>query len=170
MRRELRPLRRIAAIGLVIVVASGCASQAFRLAPTDSDARVRDARRRWNAALVARDSGGLAKLVEDSAVHVSVRFTHIGKSAFLAQFLTAMTVRSQFQLIYRSERVKACERPNCEMATEYGTWSETWLETGEPTEVSGTYYAIWRRHRDLWQIQSEIFATTQCRGRRYCER
>ena len=145
-------------------------THSFRLAPTDSGASVRDARRRWNAALVAHDSGALARLVEDGAVHVSVRFTHIGKSTFLAQFLTAMTVRPKFQLTYRSERVSACERPTCEMATEYGTWSETWLETGEPTEVSGTYYAIWRRHRDLWQIQSEIFATTQCRGRRYCER
>lgn len=170
MRRSPSPLRHIGAIGLMIVVASGCASQALRLAPTDSDSSVRDARRRWNAALLARDSAALARLVEDSAVHVSVRFTHNGKSAFLAQFLTAMTVRPRFQLAYRSERVSVCERSNCGMATEYGTWSETWLEDGEPTEVSGTYYAIWRRHRDSWQIQSEIFATTRCRGRRYCER
>ena len=153
-----------------MVVALGCASHALRLSATDIDASVRDSRRSWNAALVARDSAALARLVEDSAVHVSVRFTHIGKSAFLAQFLTAMKMRPQFQLAYRSERVSVCERPSCEMAAEYGTWSETWLENGEPTEVSGTYYAIWRRHRELWQIQSEIFATTQCRGRRYCER
>jgi ketosteroid isomerase-like protein len=163
-------LRNIAAIGLMIVVAAGCASHASRLAPTDSEASVRDARRRWNAALVARDSGALAKLVEDSAVHVSPRFNHIGKSAFLAQFLTAMAVRPQFRLTYQSERVSVCERPDCGMATEYGTWSETWLETGEPTEVSGTYYAIWRLHRGRWQIHSETFATTRCRGRRYCAR
>jgi ketosteroid isomerase-like protein len=163
-------LRSAAAIGLMIVAASGCASHAVRLAPTDSEASVRDARRRWNATLAARDSSALARLVEDSAVHVTVRFTHVGKPAFLAQFLSAMSARPQFQLTYRSERVNLCERPSCEMATEYGTWNETWLENGEPTEVSGTYYAIWRLHNDAWQIHSESFATTKCRGRRYCGR
>jgi len=117
---------------------------------------------------LARDSSALAALVEDSAVHVSPSFTHTGRAAFLSQFVRAMTTRPRFHLVYMTERVTPCERPNCVTATEFGTWSETWLEDGEPTEVSGTFYAIWRRQGVVWRIRSEMFATARCHGRRYC--
>lgn len=153
---------------LSLVVDSGCTDRELQRSSAEDEAGVRDARRRWNSALVARDSVALAQLVEDSAMHVSVRFAHSGRSAYLGQFIRAMTARPQFQLTYLPERVVICQRPNCQMATEYGTWNETWLEDGEPTEVRGTYYAIWRHHGEMWQIQREAFATTQCRGKRYC--
>ena len=122
----------------------------------------------WNVALAAGDSNALARMVEDSAVHISPQFTHVGRDAFLATFLRAMTTRPQFHLIYRPERTTGCERLPCVVATEYGRWVETWLQDGEPTEVSGTYYAIWRRTGAAWQIRREVFATTRCRGVRYC--
>ena len=99
-------------------------------------------------------------------MHVSTRFVNSGRSAYLAQFLQAMTRRPQFRLTYHPRRVDMCQRQNCRMATEYGAWTETWLEDGEPTEVSGTYFAIWRQHVTAWQIQREVFATTRCSGRR----
>ena len=162
-------MRVIASIACLVLVAdSACERPDSQPSAADGEAAIRDGRRRWNAALVARDSSALAQLVEDSAMHVSVRFVHSGRSAYLAQFLQAMSARPQFLLTYRPEQVTMCQRENCQMATEYGAWTETWLEDGEPTEVSGTYYAIWRQHGEAWQIQREVFATTQCRGRRYC--
>ena len=93
---------------------------------------------------------------------------HTGKTAYLSVFLGNMAARPEFALVYQPDRVIACEQAACSIATEYGRWKETWLEDGEPTEVSGTYYAIWRRNGEVWQIRSEVFATLTCRGQRYC--
>ncbi len=167
--RDSRLFRVIAEIACIVLLAdSGCGARAAQLSSADGEVGVRDARRRWNAALAERDSGALVQLVEDSAMHVSTRFVNSGRSAYLAQFLQAMTRRPQFRLTYRPQQVDMCQRQNCRMATEYGAWTETWLEDGEPTEVSGTYFAIWRQHGAAWQIQREVFATTRCSGRRYC--
>jgi ketosteroid isomerase-like protein len=152
----------------VLASLPACAHRGPQLEALDAGLPVVAARQRWNAALIAGDTAALARLVEDSAVHVSPQFTHIGRAAFLDQFVRAMATRPGFRLVYTTERAAACERPNCNTATESGTWSETWLEQDEPTTVSGTYYAIWRRDPAGWRIRSEMFATSRCRGRRYC--
>lgn len=129
---------------------------------------IRAARQEWNAALARRDSTGLDHLLEDSAVHIAPRFVHIGRTAFLDVFVRNMRLRPAFQLAYDPQRVAVCDRTGCETATEYGNWRETWLEAGEATEVSGTYYALWQRHGNTWRIRTEVFATLVCRGQRYC--
>jgi ketosteroid isomerase-like protein len=135
----------------------------------DAATGVRAARARWNAALIARDSAALGRLVEDSAVQVSARVTRLGRAAFLSVFLENMTARPAFRLTYEPVQVTGCEQPMCAVATEWGTWHEEWREAGEPTEVGGTYYAIWRRDAaGHWRIHSEAFATLLCRGSRYC--
>jgi ketosteroid isomerase-like protein len=154
---------------LGFVGAAACATVPRGASP-DAVFNVRGARMQWNAALADRDSGALARLLEDSAVHVSPRFVHVGRPAYLSVFLHNMSVRPEFRLTYTTDAVTPCEQPSCDIATEYGRWQETWREDGEPTEVSGTYYAIWRRHGDVWQIRSEVFTTLVCRGPRYCGR
>ena len=147
----------------VICLTSACAADGG----SATKSSVQDARMRWNAALLKRDSTALGALLDDSAVHVSPRFTHIGKTDYLSVFLQNMA-RPEFELVYQPDRIVPCARPACLLATEYGSWKETWLQDGDPTEVSGTYYALWRKHGDEWQIRSEVFATLKCRGERYC--
>lgn len=161
---------QIRVVGMCGVLAAliSCANRRAPLEALDSGLPIVAARQQWNAALIAGDTAALARLVEDSAAHVSPQFTHIGRAAFLAQFVRAMVTRPSFRLVYTTDRATPCERPNCNTATESGTWSETWLEEGEPTTVSGTYYAIWRRDAAGWRIRTEVFATARCRGRRYC--
>ena len=147
----------------VLAIASACAADAGSVARSS----VHAARMEWNAALLKRDSSALAELVDDSAVHISPRFTHVGKAEYLALFLRNMA-RPEFQLVYQPDRVIPCERHACLIASEYGRWKETWLQDGDPTEVSGTYYALWQRNGAEWQLRGEIFATLKCRGQRYC--
>ena len=154
--------------GLILAAVAACANRGTRVEAAGSVLPVVAARQQWNAALAAGDTAALARLVEDSVVHVSPQFTHTGRASFLAQFVRAMITRPGFRLVYTIERATPCERPNCNSATESGTWSESWLEEGEPTSVSGTYYAIWRSDGAGWRIRSEVFATARCRGRRYC--
>lgn len=169
----LRQPGRYRAWRVTVIVAcaavAACATGGRATPLADAAAAVRASRARWNAALVARDSGALGQLVEDSAVQVSARTTRIGRAAFLKVFLENMTARPEFRLTYEPAEVVGCEQPTCEVATESGRWHETWREAGEPTEVGGTYYAIWRRDAaGRWRIRSEAFATLVCRGRRYC--
>ena len=165
---ECRPLRR-AAIVIACAAVAACATGQRAAPVADVEADVRAARARWNAALAARDSSVLESLVEDSAAQVSARATRIGRAAFLRVFLENMMARPEFRLIYEPVQVTGCSQPRCDVATESGRWQETWRESGEPTEVGGTYYAIWRRDAEgRWRIRSEAFATLVCRGQRYC--
>lgn len=168
MTAACRPQLCILGMCGVVAALAACANRPARLAALDTALPVVAARRQWNAALMAGDTAALARLVEDSATHVSPQFTHIGRAAFVAQFVRALFTRPGFRLVYTIERATPCERPNCNTATESGTWSETWREEGESTTVSGTYYAIWRRDATMWRIRSEVFATARCSGRRYC--
>jgi ketosteroid isomerase-like protein len=160
---------RRATLVVACAAVAACATQGRRAPLADAAADVRAARARWNAALIARDSGALGQLVEDSAVQVSARVTRMGRAAFLRVFLENMTARPEFRLTYEPVQVAGCDRPMCAVATESGRWHETWREDGEPTEVGGTYYAIWRRDAEgRWRIRGEAFATLVCLGRRYC--
>lgn len=153
---------------LFLLGSSACAPPAAGRTSPDIAATARSRRQQWNLAFANRDSTALAALVEDHAVHVSPQFTHVGRSAYLSVFLQALATRPHVQLTYSPDRVTDCKRPNCGIATEYGRWKKGWLQNGEDTEVSGTYYAIWREHNGQWQIRSEVFATSICRGRAYC--
>ena len=134
----------IAAIDAVAAIAA-CAKGRSVAPIADAAADVRAAWARWNAALIARDSSALRQLVEDSAVQVWARVTRVGRAAFLRVFLESMTTRPGFRLTYEPVQVSGCEQSGCAVATESGRWQETWREGGEPTEVGGTYFAIWRR-------------------------
>jgi ketosteroid isomerase-like protein len=152
-----------------VAAVTACATARTPAPLVDAAAGVRTARARWNAALIARDSVTLDQLVEDSAVQVSTRVTRVGRAGFLRVFLENMTARPEFRLTYEPVQVTGCEQPTCAVVTESGTWNEAWRESGEPTEVGGTYYAIWRRDgAGHWRIRSEAFATLRCRGSRYC--
>ncbi len=153
---------------LFVLSSSACVPPVTGGAPSGIAAKVGSRRQQWNLAFANRDSTALAAFVEDSAVHVSPQFTHVGRSAYLSVFLHALATRPQVQLTYWPDRVTECKRPHCGIAMEYGRWKESWLQDGEATEVSGTYFAIWREHDGQWQIRSEMFATSMCRGRAYC--
>jgi ketosteroid isomerase-like protein len=147
---------------------AACSARSPASGPT-TPRTIQHARAQWNAALLRRDSVALADLVDDSAVHISPRFVHVGRREFLQVFTSNMMQRPQFALTYVPERVTVCEN-QCTVGTEYGHWTESWLEQDEPTEVGGTYYTVWRRYGVEWKIVRELFATQFCRGRRYCDR
>jgi hypothetical protein len=110
------------AVLLFLLASSACAPPATVGTPSDIPATVRSHRQQWNRAFAKRDSAALAALVEDSAVHVSPQFTHVGRPAYLSVFLRALATRPQVELTYWPERVTECKRPSCGMAMEYGRW------------------------------------------------
>jgi ketosteroid isomerase-like protein len=159
----------VPAVSLLFLLGFGCAR------PPDKDgasatgaAKVRERRQQWNLAFANHDAAALETFVEADAVHVSAQFTHVGRPEYLSVFVRALATRAQVQLTYSPDSVTACTTLNCAVVTEYGRWKETWLQEQQPTEVSGTYYAIWRQQNGEWRIRSEVFATTTCHGSIYC--
>ena len=84
----------------VLAALAACANRRARLEAFDTGLPIVAARQQWNAALLAGDTAALARVVEDSAAHVSPQFTHIGRAAFLAQFVRALTTRPGVRLVY----------------------------------------------------------------------
>ncbi len=169
---------RVARLGVtgLLAVALGCARRmaapesaaSASAAPAGSLSAVRAARARWNAAVAARDTGALARLAADSIVQASPFFASAGRDRYVAGLARNMARRPQFGLVEVPERLEASAVFGGVLATEYGHWRETWLEQGEPTEIRGTYYAVWRERASVWEIVREVFAPQSCTGRRYC--
>lgn len=74
------------AVLLFLLGSSACALRATGGTSSNISADVRSRRQQWNVAFANRDSTTLAALVEESAVHVSPVFTHVGRSAYLSVF------------------------------------------------------------------------------------
>jgi ketosteroid isomerase-like protein len=65
---------------------------------------------------------------------------------------------------YMPDRVRATP----DGAFEAGHWTETWMERGDRTALTGPYYALWRREPSGWRIVAEVFLPTGCAGITYC--
>ena len=138
--------------------------------PTVLATAVRDARARWNAAVTARDTTALGRLADDSIVQASPYFVRTGRARYVAGLARQFAQRPQFAMVDTPERVEAQAFPTGVVATEYGRWRETWREQGEPTEMRGTYYAVWTERAGAWVLLRETFAPLACVGLRYCSR
>jgi ketosteroid isomerase-like protein len=165
----MRTVRLIVAVPLVIAL--GCAHRVGAPEPTASAGSltaVRAARARWNAAVAARDTTTLTRLAADSILQTSPFFVSVGRDRYIAGFAQNMARRLQFGFVMTPEQLEASAVFGPVLATEYGHWRETWLEQDEPTEIRGTYYAVWRERDGAWEIVREAFAPQSCTGQRYC--
>lgn len=53
-------------------------------------------------------------------------------------------------------------------AAESGEWNESWGERGVPTELRGSYFALWRKVHGRWLLDSQVFVPLVCKGGSYC--
>jgi ketosteroid isomerase-like protein len=158
-------------VAVPIAVALGCAHRRGApeaIGPASPVMEVRAARARWNAAVAARDTAALTQLAADSIVQTSPFFVSVGRDRYITGFAQNMARRPQFGFVETPERLEASVVFGRVLATEYGHWRETWLEQDEPTEIRGTYYAVWRENAGAWEIVREVFAPQSCTGQRYC--
>lgn len=164
----MRHLRLVVVLLTVIACAtSGPAASGPRGAGPLDDA-VRAARLRWNNAIAAHDTTPLRDLLADSILQASPYFSRVGKENYITGFARQFASRPRFLMVYAPDQIDVQVVVNDTLAMERGHWHETWLESGDPTDMRGNYFAIWRRRGRGWQIVREVFAPTTCVGLRYC--
>ncbi|MFL5613536.1 MAG: YybH family protein [Gemmatimonadaceae bacterium] len=169
-------MRRNALTILIAAVAACASAQNARSgfsvgASKDATSPIREARQRWNAAIASHDTTPLRALLADSIVQVSPYFVRPGKDGYIAGFARQFSSRPQFFMAYEPTTVDVRIVGFDTLATEQGSWRETWLEQGtDPTEMHGDYFAIWHRQGPDWVIVREVFAPRSCSGKRYCKR
>jgi len=161
--------RRFTLIAWLLVTAStaGCAANSVTArASAPRAAAVRAARVRWNAAVARHDTAAVRRLLADSVVQTNHLFVSMGPDRYVGGLARQFARRPAFTFVYTPERVEVSR--SGELASEYGYWRETWLESGEPTELRGTYFVVWRYRAGGWEIVRDVFVPASCTGERYC--
>jgi ketosteroid isomerase-like protein len=76
-------------------------------------------------------------------------------------FIHQMFSRPEFELDWEPARVEV--RPSDDIGYTAGNWRATWKDAdGKPTELSGSYLAVWERQEDgEWKV----FAETEDAGK-----
>src|SRR4051812_7842005 len=129
---------RPALIGVAITMMCACARHAVPPATVTSDelvATVNASRTRWNTAIVARDTATLRQLASDSIIETSPFLTRVGRDRYVGTLAALMGRRPSFGLNYAPEHIEARAVFGNVIATEAGIWRESWLESGEATEI-----------------------------------
>ena len=56
------------------------------------------------------------------------------------------------------------------MAAERGRWTGSWTDPDGKIQLTGSYYAKWRKVDGQWLVESETYVPETCTGGAYCTR
>lgn len=165
---RLRPfgMRALAAV-LAAVLLAGCAHIALPWAKAPVEGDVARRREEWNQIVAYRRMDDLGALVADDVEIVFPTRSVSGRKNLVRSHEALVQKRPDLLQVYTTERVD--RNPRWKFAAERGRWSESWQEQGEPTELSGSYYALWKLKDGRWRLQSQIVTPLACKGTRYCK-
>lgn len=134
---------------------------------TDPEAQaVRAARQALNDDFVKRDFKALV-------MHLTVTASLTGPAqqakglSSMRDLLEGMT-QARPDLVFDFEPVNIQINHQWNLASENGTWLETWTEHGELTTLTGTYSALWKKTTATWLMDAELFIPLECSGSSYC--
>jgi ketosteroid isomerase-like protein len=169
MRIRPRTWSTVAGVLLGLVIPA-CARPSGELPRTGAawsaspgEAAVRDARRRFNDAIVRRDTIAIANLLLPDYLIVTGRSVQRrGRAAAMAMWADA--VRDTAMRYVRTTRaVHLNDRWG--LAEELGDWTGRVTAAEGAARPSGVYAAKWQRGpRGDWRLQAEIFTTLACEG------
>jgi hypothetical protein len=155
---------------LVLAVVLAACAQLRALAPKKGDAAdpdIRGLRHQFNELVALRKFGGLAGLVSEDTQLIEPSRTTSGRKNLVRAYEALVQKRPDLLLDFNVDAVE--RNPRWSFAAERGRWSQAWQEQGEPVEVRGTYYALWKRKDGRWRIHAQIMTPVSCKGARYCK-
>ena len=128
---------------------------------------IRGLRQQFNEFVALRKMAGLGGLVSDDTQLIEPSRITSGKKNFVRAHESLVQKRPDLLLIYTTDQVE--RNPRWPFAAERGHWYQSWQEQGEPIEVRGSYYALWKLKGGRWRIHSQIMTPVTCKGPRYCK-
>lgn len=168
--RHARPrrygVRSLLALALLLLVA-GCAQFTALTQKGGTSPDIRGLRQQFNEFVALRKMAGLGGLVSDDTQLIEPSRITSGKKNLVRAYESLVQKRPDLLLIFTPETVE--RNPRWPFAAERGRWYQSWQEQGEPIEVRGSYYALWKLKDGRWRIHSQIMTPVTCKGTRYCK-
>jgi ketosteroid isomerase-like protein len=140
---------------------------ACRTNTADQKKTIAERRIAFNLAIARHDTSEIAKYWTDDIIVITSRNARfLNKDQYAAGL--AMEFKSKEDVVYVRTPETIEIFPTWEIAAESGRWIGTWKNGDEEIEVTGTYYAKWKRLNDQWLINAEVYTPLKCRGGSYC--
>jgi ketosteroid isomerase-like protein len=135
---------------------------------TDQKKEIADSRAAFNLAIAKHDTSEMVKYWTDEIVVVTSRNTRfVGKDQYASGLGQEFAAKPDVVYIRTPETIEIFS--SWEMAAETGRWLGAWKSNDEKIEVTGTYYAKWKKVNEQWLITAEVYTPLRCSGGSYCE-
>jgi ketosteroid isomerase-like protein len=154
---------------LVLTVAlAGLAGFAEVLAVQQTDEQqIRARRESSNQAIARHDTSGIGAILADNVVVVTSNSVHRpGRDANVQSF--AEQFRTRADVVYRRTPTDVRVFTPWLMASESGTWTGSWTDADGRIQLTGRYFAKWRKLNGQWFVESETYVPETCSGGAYC--
>jgi uncharacterized protein (TIGR02246 family) len=158
-------MRQLAVLAACVVVDPG----RIVAQGTSDEQQIRARRESSNAAIERHDAAGIGAVLAPNVVVVTSNSVHRqGREANAASF--AEQFRTRPDVIYRRTPDEVRVFPPWLMAAERGRWTGSWTEADGKIQLTGSYYAKWRKLDGQWFVESETYTPETCTGGAYCTR
>jgi len=136
---------------------------------SNDEQQIRARRESSNAAIAKRDTSGIGAVLATNVIVVTSNSIHReGRDANVQSF--AEQFRTRPDVVYRRTPDAVRVFTPWLMASEHGTWTGSWTEPDGKIQLTGSYFAKWRKTNGVWLIESETYVPETCAGGAYCTR
>jgi uncharacterized protein (TIGR02246 family) len=153
----------------LIVFLAVLAPSVLEAQPTADEQQIRARRESSNAAIARHDAAGIGAVLAQDVIVVTSNSVHReGRDANVESF--AEQFRTRPDVVYRRTPEAVRVFMPWLMASESGTWTGSWTESDGRIQLTGRYFAKWRKVNGAWLIESETYVPESCTGGAYCTR
>jgi len=131
--------------------------------------RIRARRQSSNTAIARHDTAGIGAILAPNVIVVTSNSIHresreANVQSFVEQF------RTRPDVVYRRTPDELRVFSPWLMASEHGRWTGSWTDPDGKIQLTGSYFAKWRKIGGEWFVESETYVPETCTGGAYCTR
>jgi ketosteroid isomerase-like protein len=157
-------LTRLTSFAVVLI--ASCAPMTLALSADSDESVIRDARRQMSEALAAREFAVIEQHITSNVSITGPVWRTVGREQVIQAYSRLMTRRPDLAWTYEAQEIRF--NRDWPVASESGTWRETWSEPDGLTDLRGSYMALWRRMDGRWLLDAQVFIPLTCTGSSYC--
>jgi ketosteroid isomerase-like protein len=159
----------VAALSALIGILAVLTPLVLDTQPPPDEQQIRARRESSNAAIARHDTAGIGAALAPNVIVVTSNSVHReGRDANVESF--AEQFRTRPDVVYRRTPDTVQVFMPWLMASESGTWTGSWTEADGRIQLTGRYFAKWRKVNGAWLIESETYVPESCTGGAYCTR
>lgn len=135
----------------------------------NDEQRIRARRESSNAAIARHETAGIGAILAPNVIVVTSNSIHrASREANMQSF--ADQFRARPDVVYRRTPDEVRVFEPWLMASERGRWTGSWSDPDGKIQISGSYFAKWRKIGGEWFVESETYVPETCTGGAYCAR